>query len=243
MLIAPDTAARIALAPVLVAQGIPVRRKALILPEPPGPRCGDTGTGPTLCLLILGDSSAAGVGASHQSTALSGQLAKALGQSRALHWQLKAETGATSATALQHLRTLPDSQFDTAIVVLGVNDVTGSVPLSRWLSRRRAIHSELQNRFGVRHIIASGLPPMGHFPLLPQPLRWALGRTARRFDAALADLCANQSNTTHLPLHLPFEPRYVAPDGFHPSEPAYSQWAAMLAPLIIGPTAGAPSGR
>lgn len=227
-----DTAAKIALAPVLVVQGIHVRRKALILPEPPGPRHGQTGKGPPLRLLILGDSSAAGVGAGHQSTALSGQLAERLSQTHSLHWQLEAETGATSASALQHLATLPAAPFDIALVVLGVNDITGSVPLSRWLSRRRTLHSKLRNRFEIKHIIASGLPPMGHFPLLPQPLRWTLGRSAARFDAALGALCKTEPDTTHLPLHLPYEPRYVAADGFHPSEAAYSQWAAMLAQLI-----------
>ncbi|MDU8927271.1 SGNH/GDSL hydrolase family protein [Alisedimentitalea sp. MJ-SS2] len=223
-----DTFAKLALSPILLVQALQVRKRALILPEPPGPRCGKLGQGPTLRLLILGDSSAAGVGASHQSLALSGQLAQTLGQRVALTWQLEAETGATSASALKHLQSLPGEPFDIAIVALGVNDVTHQVPLSRFLSRRRAIHDHLRNHLETRHIISSGLPPMGHFPLLPQPLRWTLGRTATRFDAALAQLCSNNPDTTHLPLNLPFEPRYVAADGFHPSEPAYAQWAQML---------------
>ena len=227
---ATDTIAKIALAPVLLMQALQVRRRALILPEPSGPRRGKLGQGPALRLLILGDSSAAGVGASHQSLALSGQLAQILGQKCALDWQLEAETGATSASALARLETLPQQRFDAAIVALGVNDVTRAVPLARFLARRRAIHGLLRSRFGVTTIIASGLPPMGHFPLLPQPLRWTLGRTARRFDDALATLCAADPGSCHLPLDLPFEPQFVAADGFHPSEVAYAKWAGLLAP-------------
>jgi len=229
---ATDTLIKLALAPLLLTQALQVRRKALILPEPPGPRAGTIGIGPPLRLLILGDSSAAGVGASHQSHALSGQLAKILAKNRTLHWHLQAATGATSASALASLDALPPQSFDAAIVVLGVNDVTRTIPLSRFLARRRAIHALLRSRFGIPHIIASGLPPMGHFPLLPQPLRWTLGQTARRFDTALARLCTEDSGCTHLPLDLPFAPEFVAPDGFHPSEAAYAKWAIMLHPHL-----------
>ena len=110
---------------------------------------------------------------------------RALSQSFDFHWQLEAVTGATSASALDRLQRLTPADFDIAVVVLGVNDVTGAVPLSRWLARRHAIGDILKSRFHIKHIIHSGLPPMGHFPLLPHPLRWTLGRTATRFDAAL----------------------------------------------------------
>lgn len=229
MALSLDTSAKIALAPLLLAQALQVRRKALILPEPPGPRTGQIGDGPPLRLLILGDSSAAGVGASHQSRALSGQLAQALAPRFALDWQLEAQTGATSASALERLQNMDAQPFDVALVILGVNDVTGMVPLKRWLARRRALHTQLRDKFAVTRIIASGVPPMGHFPLLPQPLRAILGRTASRFDAALGQFCAQHSDIAHLPLDLPYAPHFVAADGFHPSEAAYTQWAGMLA--------------
>ena len=229
MALSLDTSAKIALAPLLLAQALQVRRKALILPEPPGPRTGQIGDGPPLRLLILGDSSAAGVGASHQSRALSGQLAQALAPRFALDWQLEAQTGATSASALERLQNMDAQPFDVALVILGVNDVTGMVPLKRWLARRRALHTQLRDKFAVTRIIASGVPPMGHVPLLPQPLRAILGRTAARFDAALGQFCAQHSDIAHLPLDLPYAPHFVAADGFHPSEAAYTQWAGMLA--------------
>lgn len=228
-----DTVAKIALLPLLVGQALHVRRKALILPEPPGPRAGNAGSGPDLRLLIIGDSSAAGVGAAHQNAALSGRLAQALQARVTLHWQLEASTGATTAAALKRLQSLDmQHEFDTALVVLGVNDVTRNVPVTRWIARQRALHDLLRRRFGVRRIVASGLPPMGHFPLLPQPLRWTLGHSAARLDAALAQLAAGSPDLVHLPLSLPYRPEYVAADGYHPSEAAYAHWADMLAPLI-----------
>lgn len=230
-----DTALSLALSPLLLAQALHVRRKALRLPEPPGPRHGTAHaaqSGAPLRLLILGDSSAAGVGASHQSRALSGQLAARLARRHALSWRLEASTGATSASARARLAALAPAPFDVAIVVLGVNDVTGMVSPRRFVALRRAIHADLRTRFAVSRIIASGLPPMGQFPLLPQPLRAVLGSAATRLDSALAALCAQQAGCTHLPLTLPFAPEFVATDGFHPSETAYARWAEMLAALI-----------
>jgi hypothetical protein len=82
--------ATLALGPVLLAQGKRLRRTAPTLPEPAGEREGIIGDGPTLRLLILGDSAAAGVGADTQEAALAGQLAVALAPTFRLHWKLLA---------------------------------------------------------------------------------------------------------------------------------------------------------
>lgn len=229
MPIAADTAAKLTLAPLLIAQALYVRQKALILPEPPGARQGVLGQGETLRLLIAGDSSGAGVGAGSQARALSGCLSRDLAADHRVSWHLEAATGATTRATLRQLQQLPEAQFDVAVLALGVNDVTKGARLSGWLADQQALYHLLQDRFAVRHIFVSGLPPMGQFPLLPNPLRAILGQTATRFDAALAALCAGREDVTHLPFDLPFRPEYIATDGFHPSEVAYPIWAARIA--------------
>ena len=230
---------KIALSPLLAAQALYVIRKALVLPEPGGPRLGQTGSGPPLRLLILGDSSVAGVGAAHQSRALSGQLPALLGQDFSVSWQLTAQTGATSKSTLKTLAALPDQSFDAVFIGLGVNDVTRLVPAKTWLKQQREMHALLRSRFQTKLILRSGLPPMGHFPLLPQPLRRVLGQDAARLDKGLKELCATDNTTdktlSYIPLDLPFEPKYIARDGFHPSEAAYTKWAELIAPHILNP--------
>lgn len=226
MMPALDTILKVALAPVLIAQAKHVRRTALIMPEPEGARHG--GTGPH-SLLILGDSSAAGVGAAHQTQGLSGCLARQLGD--AVTWRLEARTGATTASALAHLDRLARQSFDTALIVLGVNDVTRMVPLQRLLVQRSGLYQRLQHDHGVGRIVISGLPPMGHFPLLPQPLRWVLGRQSNRFDPALAQQ-AQALGHRYLRHDIRFDPAYMAQDGFHPGPRAYQLWAAALAPAL-----------
>ena len=99
-----DTATMLLLSPLLLGQAIRLRKIALQLPEASGPRTGSLGNGPPLRFLIIGDSSAAGVGAQTQDEALAGQLVAALGAHHTVHWQLIAATGATTASTLAKLK-------------------------------------------------------------------------------------------------------------------------------------------
>ena len=227
-----NTAAKLALAPVLIAQGLGVRRRALRLPEAAGPRAGEAGAGPPLRLLIVGDSSAAGVGAPDQDNALVGQLVAELASTHRVQWRLIARTGATTADTLTRLAGEKPEPFDIAVTALGVNDVTRSVPLARWLARQAALRALLAERFGVFHVIASGLPPMGHFPALPQPLRWVAGASARRLDLGLARAAAQDARWSHAGFDITLTPEMMAQDGFHPGPAGYALWAKLLAPHI-----------
>ena len=226
---------RLALAPVLVMQGLAVRSRVRMLPEPPGDRSGLAGEGPVLRLLIAGDSSAAGVGCHHQDQALSGRLVGLLAARRRVSWRLEAASGATTADTLDRLADLPPAPFDAAVIALGVNDVTRMVPLARWVAQVGALHTLLQTRFGVQRTIWSGLPPMAHFPALPAPLRHVLGALAARNDGALADLADKTPGLVHRRLDLPLRPDLMAEDGFHPGPQATPLWAAGL----VGPVLGA----
>lgn len=223
-----DQVVRIPLLPVLAAQGLAVRRRAQQLPEPPGPRNGRSGSGPDLRLLIAGDSSAAGVGASSQTEALSGHLVRLLSKQAQVEWQLVACIGDTTKDVVQKLNAGRAQPFDVAVIALGVNDVTRATTAARFAKRQSELFALLQAKFGVRKIIASGVPPMGHFPLLPQPLRWVLGQHAARLDGALACLTDELPHVVHVPMNLPHDPGLAASDGFHPSPRAYELWAELL---------------
>ena len=222
---------RLALAPVLLAQAVQVRRRALALPEAAGPRDGVAGQGPVLRLLIVGDSSDAGVGVAHQDQALAGHLVAGLARDFTVHWRLIARTGATTAQTLARLRAQPLDPIDIAVTALGVNDVTRQVPLRRWAADQAALAGLLTGA-GARLVLRSGLPPMACFPLLPRPLRDVLGAQAAAMDAALA---AAASDRLH---HLPFDPARLDPammaeDGFHPGPAVYAAWGAEAAARLL----------
>ena len=230
-------AAAAALGPVLLAQGMYVRKTVPKLPEPPGARESVAGEGPPLRLLILGDSAAAGVGAASQSEALSGQVVSRLSCTFRVSWRLLAGRGYTTRAILRLLEEEPPAPFDVVLTSLGVNDVTSGRALHTWLHDLSLLASLLREKFSVRHILLSGLPPVGQFPSLPQPLRWWLGRRAARFDEALERWAASQPGCDYMGMRPGGEVQVagvhqMATDGFHPGPEVYALWGEAASRLI-----------
>jgi lysophospholipase L1-like esterase len=207
-----------------------------VLGEAVGPRAGQVGNeragAPPLRLLIAGDSSAAGVGVTHQDQALAGQLTRALAAATGarVHWRLVARSGLSTAGVLQLLRTadaLPAS--DLAVVVSGVNDVLEQAPTRRVNETRAEMVRWLRDGLGVVHVAFAALPPMHDFPALPQPLRWIIGADARRHDRALAAWAGPRDDASYAPITIELGAPNMAEDGFHPAEPVYRACGEQIA--------------
>lgn len=221
------------LAPLLMYQANRVRRVTPRLPEPAGLRYGHFPGSDAGSLLILGDSAAAGVGVAHQRAALSGQLLEQLGGAR--RWRLLATTGDTSLDLLARLKKEPPCHYDVVVLSVGVNDVTSRLDSHAWLRLQQRLLARINTLFSPRRVIFSALPPMQQFPALPQPLRWYLGRRARRFNSRLTGWLATQPHCVLLAPELSVKAAAFADDGFHPGAAAYALWAAQLARVINAP--------
>ena len=223
----------ILLSPILVLQVIWVRLRAARLQEAAGPRQGSAGQGPKLRVLVLGDSSGAGVGVATQDMALAGRLVARLASCYHVEWQLEAHCGDTTTTLLSRLNAMPDARFDLAVIAIGVNDVKNGMTRATWQRNYRTIIQTLTSRFEVQNIYASGVPPLGQFPLLPNPLRNLLGRRADAFDHDLHEIIAETDALCYVPMDFPDDPGLMAKDGFHPGPKVYDAWAARVATLIL----------
>ncbi len=220
------------LAPILLGQAIYTRKVTPKLPEPAGPRQGCIGSGPRLRLLILGDSAAAGVGVACQSKALSGTLSNKLSGHFTLEWKLLAETGLSAAEVIDKLKQSPVFGTDIALVSVGVNDITGGISAKRWIEHLRQIQTLLVNNYQAKTVVFTNVPPMGHFPALPQPLRWYLGRKADLFNQHLKTFTLSQPNLEYVGVSFPITHAYIAEDGFHPSGTAYELWSDLVVDKI-----------
>ncbi|HEX6040967.1 SGNH/GDSL hydrolase family protein [Longimicrobium sp.] len=236
-----DTLLRIAttlstalLAPVLVAQGRRVRRTTPRLPEAPGPRAGEIGgDGAPVRLLVLGESTAAGVGAADHQEGLAGQVARGLAAEtgRPVRWRVLGRNGATAdATRQSLLARAADVEADVAVIALGVNDTLRLHAPARWAADLRALIDDVRARCGPVPVILASVPPMGRFPGLPRPLRTVLGLRATVLDRAAARLAAGMDAVHHVPVPLPpeDEARFFCTDRFHPSPYGYALWGAAL---------------
>ena len=228
---------RTLLSPVLLAQGAWLLKTIPRLPEPGGARMGTRGDGPPLRLLVVGDSSGAGVGVETQDEALLGQVVQRLAPRRAVTFRLVARNGSTLPRTKSHLETLAPEPFDVAVTAIGINDIIGGQGDAAWMASYRDLVRLLRERFGVQHVVASGLPPIGRFPAIPNPLRWVLGRQAERYDAALRAWAEGEPGMTYIdfetapgdPLHGVPMAEVMASDGFHPGPRIYDEWGRRAA--------------
>ena len=224
--------AAVALAPVLFAQGLYVRRVTPRLAEPPGDRGGCAGAGPALRLLIAGDSAAAGVGAPDQASALSGRLVAALAPHARVTWRLVAKTGDKLRDTVAQLERISAEPFDIAVLSTGVNDVTGGTSRNGWLGAQQRLAELLTSRFGVRRILLSAVPPMQAFTALPNPLAWHLGRAAAGLNDTTRQWASGRVDCEFVESPFTLEPELLAADGFHPGPAAYARWAMQLAERV-----------
>jgi lysophospholipase L1-like esterase len=224
------------LAPVLIYQGRGLRRRLPRLPEAAGPAGIAAGRSPQVRLAVLGDSTAAGVGATRHQDALAGMLAAAVAAQtgREVSWRAVARSGATSRTARDLVPGLVDSDWrpDVVVVAIGVNDLKNLRPLRDWDHDIAALLAAIDERTRGVPVIVSGMAPVSRFPALPQPMRAVMALRARAMDHALRRASGDG--------HVPVNPQMIssgffAADGFHPSSQGYRAWARELA----GPVARA----
>jgi lysophospholipase L1-like esterase len=221
------------LAPLLLPLAIHARRNALRLPDAGGPQQGFCpAKGEPLRLLLVGESTVAGVGVDSQQQALAGQLAEALAQrlARPVLWRACGENGITAKGACQRLLPLTQNwPADIVVLVLGVNDSTHLTTLRGWRSALQHLADGLGGS-GVQFVF-SGVPPLQDFSALPRLLRMVLGMRAALLDGVLREV-ASGHGALHCPLAVKLTGDALACDGYHPSVSGYRQWAVALADCI-----------
>ncbi|SQD76907.1 SGNH/GDSL hydrolase family protein [Moritella yayanosii] len=219
-------------APIIIAQGHYVKKVTLKLPEAAGERSGTAGKGQKLRLLIVGDSAAAGVGVDDQSQALTGNLVSALSDCYQIDWLLLARSGHTTLDSLKMISEQPQQTFDIIVTSLGVNDVTGTLPVSTWLSQQQDLITLLRKQFSCQQILITQVPPMGQFSALPQPLRRYLGARSALFNRKLTTLIESQDDCQLIDINSELNRDDMAEDGFHPGPNIYQHWAEIVAEKI-----------
>ena len=221
--------------PFALPQAIRLKRTATRLPPPACATEGVVGEGERLRLVGVGDSVIAGVGVDRLQDAFVGQATQALAQTlgRKVHWSVHGRSGARAETLLsEFLPTLPDESADVILLSVGVNDITGLVPLPVWKARLARIIASLRRHSPNAVIGLAGVPPLGGFPLLPEPLRFASGQRGKTFDRAGRRIVRRFAGVVHMPVEFEATHDNFCDDGFHPSQKSYALFGRRMARLV-----------
>ena len=206
------------------------------------------GPGDPLRMVWLGDSTAAGLGATTAEQAIPRRVATAL--DRPIEVTSLSVSGARIDDVLSgQLDQVAALRPDVVAVSIGANDVVH-------LTSRDAFRSDYQRLIEALPadalLVILGVPDMGAPPRLAQPLRALAGLRGRQLEGVARDL-ASDAGAVYVDIAGETGPtmrsdtgRYFAADRYHPSDAGYELWAdAVLAELEPALRTGAsqPVGR
>ena len=210
--------------PVIVAQGIHTKRTTVRLPEAAGEQFGHSSISNqnALKLVVVGESTVAGVGVSHQQQGLAAQVAIALEQqlAKSVQWFAYGKNGARLADVCLTLLPQHFHQADIILVSIGVNDTTRLSSLKHWQQHLTVLVTKIRQHSNapIRFLT---LPPMHQFTALPSPLRQVVGFRARALDSALRQTLSQLLDCAVIDYQTPMKAHFLAEDGYHPSEAGY----------------------
>jgi lysophospholipase L1-like esterase len=217
----------VALGAVLVPQGRRTRRAIPRLPDAAQPWNGEIAGRDPISILVLGDSTAAGVGADTQDDALPGNLARTLATAweRGATWRAVGENGATTRDIVRrYLDAASDRSHDIVFVTIGANDALAL--RSRRAFRRdfRTILRRLRSVSPNALILVSCFPGFSQFVALPNPLRWVLHLHAQSLESTARSFVRGEPGVLMSPPAPEYTEGFFASDRFHPSPKGYREW-------------------
>lgn len=257
-----------AFAGVVAVQFLRLRRMEF-LPGHPGfyinhvviPTAATVPAGPKLRMVVLGDSTTAGVGVERPEDSLPYLLAQRIADAaaRAVHVVSYGWAGARAADvartqlprALQPLRASETEPFlrgaDVVAVVVGANDATHNTPPGRFRAELRHALKTIRSAAPQARVVLAGIPAFrgalpGIEPLIFLADQYArllrpIGRLeATRRGAAYADLA------TRVGERIRGRTDVLSPDRFHPSVVGYTAWADVIAEALLDEQTPAPIG-
>lgn len=215
--------------PRVLAQARVLNREVPRLPNAARPWHGTVSGPDPLRLLVLGDSTAAGVGVASQDDGLPGHLARALHRhtGRGVEWRAVGENGATTRDVVTtYLDEATAEPADLVFLTIGANDAIHARTTAAFRRDLGRILDALGAAMPEATVLMSSLPVFGLFKRFPDPLRTTLFRHSRNLERVARPL------VTRDPRRMmsrndppPYSDQFFSTDEFHPSSAGYRDWA------------------
>ncbi len=199
-----------------------------------------SGLGAPIELLVLGDSSAAGMGTDHRHQTLGGILANGVSafSGRPVRLTNVAVVGAESSgldlQVVNGLDAVPSP--DAAVILIGANDVTHRIDKS--IAVRHLQDAVKRLRDAHAEVVVGTCPDLGTLQPIAQPLR-ALARRWSRDLAAAQTVAVVEAGGRTVSLGDLIGPEFAeraaemfSSDRFHPSPAGYARVASAMLPSV-----------
>ncbi|WP_433498034.1 SGNH/GDSL hydrolase family protein [Sphaerimonospora sp. CA-214678] len=203
-----------------------------------GPFPGDAVSGEPISMVMLGDSTAVGLGMTDpaDTPAVNIALGLATVAERPVRLHVYGESGAESAHLDGQVDRAIEARPEIAVIFIGANDVTSATSPARAVRHLQTAVRRL--REAGAEVVVGTCPDLGTIRPLAQPLRWVTRRWSRLLAAAQTVAVIEAGGRTVAFADL-LGPEFDAnpaemfgPDRYHPSAQGYLQSAYAVLPSV-----------
>mgnify|MGYP001800372471 CR=1 FL=1 len=231
--------------PIMYFQAKKIKRDFPDLPEAQNP-IGRTGQPASKSILIMGESSVAGVGVDVHDNGIAGQMSHTLRNLQGEHiaYQVVAKSGYTAERVHQKLMPkVPDQTFDLVLIGLGGNDTFQTKTPWFWKKHMGILIDSLHKRFPDTPIVVTCMPPVHTFTAFSSLLKFFLGGLTKLFGHEIRRMSRKRDYLYYFDYVITLEewieryeeanePADFFSDGVHPSALTYKLWGGETAKFI-----------
>jgi lysophospholipase L1-like esterase len=177
-------------------------------------------------VLIIGESTAAGVGSSAEEKTFAAQIYHQSGRTYNIHNLGKNGLKADKLKRLlAHAKQEIPKKFDFAIILIGSNDCFKFTPPGRFSKQLKDFIEILKSKKSVQKIIVPAIAPVQHFPSIPWAMRFFLGMHRNILTKELKFLQKSIPELDFNNFDFDMSHDLLASDGIHPSDKGYEMMA------------------
>ena len=191
------------------------------------------GSGSPLRYLILGDSTAAGVGGDYEKGIAVGTAEGLARDGRRVELVNLSVSGARIHDVLTKQLPKAQGKFDLVLLDVGANDVIRLTPSSRFERDFEETVKQILTAHCSARVVVTGSPDMGAPPRIPRLLRPLAAFRTRRINV-IANRMADRYDLTFAPIAAATGPLFrkdrslFDADRFHPNDAGYATWIPVL---------------
>ena len=237
----------IPLLPLMYYQGKKIKESVPRLPEAINPSgYVDMGAKKTKNILLIGESTFAGVGVSTHEDGFCGTFSKELAHNinENIRWEVLAKSGYTAGKVGREL--IPQinaKELDLIIIGLGGNDAFTLNSPKKWGRNVKKLISLIREKFPNTPIFLTNMPPIKEFPAFTKTIKLVVGNLVEILGETLDEI-ANDEKLVYYNDEVvtisTWTKRYniennisnFFSDGVHPSQLTYQTWAVDFAKFV-----------
>lgn len=196
--------------------------------------------GPAVEMVMLGDSTVAGLGAERVEDSLAVQTAQRVSDAtgRQVHVRGLGISGAVTADVRDDQIPRIEGEVDVVVIVIGSNDVTHLTPPWSFDDLTESMLREAQRQAPGAAVVLGGIPLFGEARALDEPLRSVVEGYAGVLRGVQRTAAQSVRGAAFVDIAAEASPRFVGVEGamsrdqFHPGAIGYGFWADALAPAV-----------